>query len=86
MGICGNNFELLNMKVTYRKEIIILQINNSYDTFLEKVLQKLNLSSQNLKFLSLTYIDDKNNIIIISNEKGYKIFYEKLDINLIQNS
>jgi len=37
MGICGNNFELLNMKVTYRKEIIILQINNSYDTFLDKV-------------------------------------------------
>jgi hypothetical protein len=52
---------------------------------LEKAGEKLKISSQNLKSLSLTYTDEKNDNIIISNEEDYKKYYQKLNNKLINN-
>ena len=85
MGTSGNKNIPLDINLKYQNKDIFLQIDKNYNTFLEKVGEKLKISSQNLKSLSLTYIDEKNNNIIISNEKDYKKYYRKLNNKLINN-
>lgn len=86
MGTTGNKNHPLDINLKYQNKDIILQIDEIYNTFLEKVGKELKISSQNLKSLSLTYIDDKSNITIISNEEDYKKYYQKLKNKLIKNS
>ena len=85
MGTGADRNIPLDINLKYQNKDIFLQINNNYNSFLEKVVKKLKISSNNLKSLSLTYTDEKNNNIIISNEEDYKKYYQKLSKKLINN-
>lgn len=85
MGASANKNIPLDINLKYQNKEIVLQIDKNFNTFLEKVGEKLKISSQNLKSLSLTYTDEKSNNIIISNEEDYKKYYQKLNNNLIYN-
>jgi hypothetical protein len=85
MGASSNQNIPLGINLKYQNKDIFLQIDQNYITFLEKVGEKLKISSQNLKSLSLTYTDEKNDNIIISNEEDYKKYYQKLNNKLINN-
>ena len=64
-----------NIKLSIYNDELDLSINSDYNYFVKNICQYLNIPSDKLNTLVITYIDEDGDSILLSTEEDYKIFY-----------
>ena len=75
----NNNIEEnLDIKINFYEEKIDLKINSDYNSFIQRILNILKVSQDQLDSFTFSYNDEDGDNIIISNKEDYEIFYQQV--------
>ena len=75
--------ENFNIQLIFCESKIDLLINNDYESFLNQISKILKILNEDIKSVTLRYIDDDKDTIIISNSGDYEIFFSQVKDNLV---
>ena len=75
----NNNIEEnLDIKINFYEEKIDLKIYSDYNSFIQRILNILKVSQDQLDSFTFSYNDEDGDNIIISNKEDYEIFYQQV--------
>ena len=70
--------ETINTKLKFYGEEIDLKLSSDYDSFINNVCNIFNISPDQFNSISLSYLDEDEDSIIISTKEDYLIFFQQV--------
>ena len=81
----NDNEEKFIVKITFYEENIEIGINSNYNLFLKNICDMFNISTEQINSISLNYIDEEGDSIILNTEEDYTIFFEQVKEKVVNN-
>ena len=79
------NEEMFTVKLIFNEEELEISLNSQYEYFINSICNIFQISSKEFDQLSLSYIDNEGDNIILSSEEDYNIFFEQLSQEQVDN-
>ena len=76
--------KICNIKVNFYNEQIELKINSDYNSFLKNVCRILKISEEQTNSITLRYVDEDGDNIIITNQDDYSICFEQVKKEIVK--
>ena len=77
--------QMLKVTLYFNEESAEISINSNYDYFLNTVCNIIQIQSEQLKSLSISYIDNEDDNVVLTSQEDYDIFFDQLSENLVKN-
>ena len=77
--------QMLKVTLYFNEESTEISINSNYDYFLNTVCNIIQIQSEQLKSLSISYIDNEDDNVVLTSQEDYDIFFDQLSENLVKN-
>ena len=77
--------ETFKVKLIFNEEQIEVSLNSQYDYFFNTICNIFNISIDQLENIILSYKDSDGDDVILSSEEDYKIFFEQVSQNQVDN-
>ena len=79
------NYSKINIILKYGSDSIEILLPNNYDDLFKIFIEKFKIEKSKEDSLTITYIDDENDNIIIFSDEDFEVFKNLLKENLIKN-
>ena len=77
--------EMFDVKLIFNEEEVEIQLNSQYDYFLNSICNIISISLEDIKDLSVSYIDSDGDNIVLSGLEDYKIFFQQVSDKLVDS-
>ena len=75
--------EIFNIKINFYDELIDIQINSDYNSFITKICNIFQIPKEQSNSLSFSYLDEDDDSIILSTEEDYILYIQQLKEKLV---
>ena len=77
--------QMHNIILIFNEEKVDISLNSSYDYFINTICNIIQIQSEQINSLSISYIDNEGDKIILSSKEDYDIFFEQVTDNLVNS-
>ena len=77
--------EMFKVKLIFNEEQIEIPLNSQYEYFINSICNILKISSEQFLNLVLSYVDNDEDDVILSNQEDYNIFFQQVSQKQVDN-